>query len=336
MAVTVLVRSGDAPSLPELRLDAPLLLIGRGDGCEVRLPDPSVSHRHASLRQRGGDWLLVDEGSTNGTFVGSVRLAPQAPRVLRTVELVRVGRIWLELRVEPGAAPSDAGQSTRELALALVEGALRSEGESSRAVVRVTDGPDRGKEASLGRDRALVVGRARECDLVLDDPGASRRHLELRRRGTVVVVRDLGSKNGFQLGDDLVPAGQERAWPPGTPLCTGDNRFALEDPVAVALEELERAVDEPLAAEEEIAPPTVARLAARDEPDELDPLPEAAPVALPAARPGPVAVPPRGGSKLLDRAGRPGFGGADALVLLLAVLVLLASGAGLWWLFRLD
>ena len=84
MALTVVVRSGDLKSQATITFDAPRIVIGRGDGCEIRLPDPSVSHRHASIRQRGTDYVVIDEGSSNGTFVGPVRLSPQAPRVVRS------------------------------------------------------------------------------------------------------------------------------------------------------------------------------------------------------------------------------------------------------------
>src|SRR5262249_30971418 len=79
MALTVVVLAGaDLGSGDELSLslDAPRLVIGRGEGCEIRLPDPSVSHRHASIRQRGADYVLMDEGSDNGTFLGRTRLSP--------------------------------------------------------------------------------------------------------------------------------------------------------------------------------------------------------------------------------------------------------------------
>ena len=85
MALTVVLRSGDLPAPAAITFDAPRIVIGRGDGCEVRLPDPSISHRHASIRQRGTDYVIIDEGSTNGTFVGPVRLSPQAPRMIRSV-----------------------------------------------------------------------------------------------------------------------------------------------------------------------------------------------------------------------------------------------------------
>src|SRR4051812_37457510 len=149
MALTVVVRSGDHPTPLKISLDAPRIVIGRGDGCEIRLPDPSVSHRHASLRQRGSDYVVVDEGSTNGTFVGPVRLSPQAPRVVRSGELVRIGRIWLELTVEPVPATDDAQLATREIALSLVSSALAAQGEAAAVKVIVEAGPDAGKELAL-------------------------------------------------------------------------------------------------------------------------------------------------------------------------------------------
>ena len=44
-------------------------------------------------------------------------------------------------------------------------------------------------------DRELILGRE-ETDVVLDDPGVSRRHAALRPEGDIVVVEDLGSSNG--------------------------------------------------------------------------------------------------------------------------------------------
>jgi len=50
----------------------------------------------------------------------------------------------------------------------------------------------------LSGDRVLV-GRSRECDVVLNDPNVSRRHAELRREGRGWEVIDLGSTNGIKV-----------------------------------------------------------------------------------------------------------------------------------------
>jgi hypothetical protein len=43
--------------------------IGRLPECDVVLSDPNVSRRHAEVRRRGNDFVVVDLGSTNGTKV---------------------------------------------------------------------------------------------------------------------------------------------------------------------------------------------------------------------------------------------------------------------------
>jgi hypothetical protein len=44
-----------------------------------------------------------------------------------------------------------------------------------------------------------VIGRSRGCDIVLEDPGVSRRHAEIRPAEDGWMIRDLGSTNGIYL-----------------------------------------------------------------------------------------------------------------------------------------
>lgn len=58
----------------------------------------------------------------------------------------------------------------------------------------------------------LLLGRSSRCDVVLDDPGVSRRHALLRHDGRSWVVRDLASLNGTwvdgrRVGEAAVAAG---------------------------------------------------------------------------------------------------------------------------------
>ncbi len=47
--------------------------------------------------------------------------------------------------------------------------------------------------------RGATIGRSRECDIVLDDAGISRRHAEIRPDAEGWTVADLGSTNGVRL-----------------------------------------------------------------------------------------------------------------------------------------
>jgi len=49
-------------------------VIGRAQGCDVRLDDANISRRHAELRQQGTAYWIVDLGSTNGVEVNGSRV----------------------------------------------------------------------------------------------------------------------------------------------------------------------------------------------------------------------------------------------------------------------
>jgi two-component system cell cycle response regulator len=68
--------------------DKPLML-GRGDDCDIRIPDNSVSRRHARIEPSADGYVVGDLGSTNGTFVNDTQLAAPAP--LQDGDYLRVG-----------------------------------------------------------------------------------------------------------------------------------------------------------------------------------------------------------------------------------------------------
>jgi pSer/pThr/pTyr-binding forkhead associated (FHA) protein len=323
MALTVVVRSGDHPTPLKISLDAPRIVIGRGEGCEIRLPDPSVSHRHASIRQRGSDYVVVDEGSTNGTFVGPVRLSPQAPRMLRSGELLRIGRIWLELTIETVPATEDAPLATREIALQLVSSALAAQGEASTVKVVVESGPDAGRELVLAEaGRAYLIGRGAGLDLTLTDVDASRRHVEVARRGSQLWVKDLGSKNGALLDGKPLPPNKETIWTRGKRVGLGVTKLSFDDPVADALVELEASGDEKMRDADSVDPPTGIPASSATGAD---------------ARPGnaaPIARVPQ--AKRPATSNERSFRTPDLMIALLALIVLAASLVGLFWLSRMK
>jgi hypothetical protein len=59
------------------------------------------------------------------------------------------------------------------------------------------------KEFPLAQDK-VVIGRLEDSDVQISDPGASRRHAEVRRDGDDYVVVDLGSTNGTLVNESPV------------------------------------------------------------------------------------------------------------------------------------
>lgn len=328
MPITVVVRSGahEGSESPAITLDAPMIVLGRGESCDVRLPDPSVSHRHATIRQRGNDYILQDEGSTNGTFIGGVRLGVQAPRVLRHGEVIRLGRVYLEVRMDVLVPTAQPTQATKEIALGLVAQALASQGEGAGPRLEVVEGPNVGQRFFLDEvGRAYVVGRGREADFVLDDAEASRRHLRVVRRGDVLLVRDLGSRNGAFLEPGIpLSTEQDTVLRVGDRLRLAETVLVYEHPAALALAEIEAAGDERL--DEARVPPPPPSSVAPPAPEEAAPAPSRPPPPQEPSTPEAAALP--------VPETRSGWTGADVAVVLLAMGVLALSGLGLYWLFR--
>jgi len=65
------------------------LTVGRDPSCVLRLDDPKVSRRHATLGPTGSGIAIRDEGSLNGTWVNDLRIA--GSRDLVVGDRVRIG-----------------------------------------------------------------------------------------------------------------------------------------------------------------------------------------------------------------------------------------------------
>ncbi len=320
MSLTVIVRTSPEREIRLTFDGTQRVVIGRGPSSDVRLPDPSVSHRHATIRAQGADFLLVDEGSANGTFVGGARVAPHTSRIVRSGDHVRIGRIGLEILIEQAPATREVSLATRDLALALVARSMRPEDAAAR--LRVVEGADQGAVLPLIEDeRVYVIGRGTHCELPLADADASREHAHVVRRGGQVYARDLAAKNGTWVGPARAPAHVEVLWRPSFVMQIGRTVVALEEPVVQALAEIEAAADEPFSP----AGQGTAGVASDAPPSLLVPGP---------AQAAGIAAAPAASKKPRHAQRGAGWSTADFAVMAAAAAVLALSLAGLMWLLR--
>jgi pSer/pThr/pTyr-binding forkhead associated (FHA) protein len=86
------------------------LIIGRlSEGAGRLLGDQEISRSHARLaRDDHGVWMIEDLGSTNGTYVNSLRIT--APQSLALGDTIEVGATTLIVR-DPGAMPESSEES---------------------------------------------------------------------------------------------------------------------------------------------------------------------------------------------------------------------------------
>jgi predicted component of type VI protein secretion system len=77
-------------------------VVGRDPSCEIVVADGSVSRKHARLERRGLVWWVVDQGSANGTYLNSLRIAEQA---LKNGQEIRFGALAfrVDLKDDPEA-----------------------------------------------------------------------------------------------------------------------------------------------------------------------------------------------------------------------------------------
>ena len=144
----------------------PAYLIGRDPACAVVIADDRVSWQHAVLRFEEDRWVLADNGSTNGTYSGDLRV----DRIeVKGACVVRLGH------------PAD--------------GPVLSCTVMSAAAGTVP-----------APARVLRIGRALDNDLVLDDPSVSGHHAQLHTAAGAARLVDLGSRNGTFVNERRITA----------------------------------------------------------------------------------------------------------------------------------
>jgi len=171
------------------------------------------------LKKELSDYLL-EHARSNG-----LALLTRPTVDLETDDRLSLGEFGIQAKlVRPAEADAEAEAVEGDFGHTMVystTGARRVESprQASRALL-----VGENKRTVVSGD-PFVIGRSRECDLVLDDPNVSRRHAELRREDGGWAVRDLGSTNGIKLNDRRSRGGRLS---PGDEITLGLSRLTFE------------------------------------------------------------------------------------------------------------
>jgi len=183
-------------------LGADVTTVGRGEGVDVKLPDPSVSRLHAELVRRGPYVYLSDLGlSTNGTRVNG---RPVGRRVLADGDVITFG--MARVRVSGIPAPEEMSDETVEVRRIAAPDLTRRELEVLTSLCRPALRQDAFVAPATARDIAdeLVVteaavkqhlSRLYDKFRILEGEGRRARLAnEAIRRGAVSTAALLGSR----------------------------------------------------------------------------------------------------------------------------------------------
>jgi pSer/pThr/pTyr-binding forkhead associated (FHA) protein len=103
----------------EIALDADRISMGRGSDADLRFDDDGLSRLHATIHREGEKVWILDEGSTNGTFVNGEKV-PTAGTPLDDGDRVKIGH-YTDLRIrfapeQKQAAPIVENKPTQAVA----------------------------------------------------------------------------------------------------------------------------------------------------------------------------------------------------------------------------
>ena len=86
-----------------------VVTMGRGEGCDLRIPLGDVSRKHCSLVRSDDGLMIQDIGSSNGTFVNGKKVREAA---LRAGDQIRVGSLRFVVQIDGVPSEDDARFTT--------------------------------------------------------------------------------------------------------------------------------------------------------------------------------------------------------------------------------
>jgi ABC transport system ATP-binding/permease protein len=143
--------------------------IGRDAGNTIIIPLATVSRQHAQIICQAGRYVLIDLGSSNGTYVQGTRIPANTPQPLVNGMVIRIG---------------DKLGNSVSLTYLDVEGPIAVAGTLKLGMAQLSNLPQ------------FTIGRDPQSNLPLDAPTISWHHAVVVRSASGHTIHDLGSTNG--------------------------------------------------------------------------------------------------------------------------------------------
>jgi DNA-binding NtrC family response regulator/pSer/pThr/pTyr-binding forkhead associated (FHA) protein len=190
MAELVFFRRGE--EVLRLGLGDDRVVLGRGERCDVVIPDPEVSRQHVALHLEEGR-CVVQDLSGKGTMVAGQRISQGLVPDGADLALGQWRAIFRASSGSADGAATEIGDRTE-----LVSQAEGAQAPTLPAQVRVRGGAQETVHRLQGE--RFTAGKDAGNDLVLNHRFVSGRHLRVTRQHNRFVVSDQRSTNGTWLG----------------------------------------------------------------------------------------------------------------------------------------
>jgi predicted component of type VI protein secretion system len=165
------------------------IVVGREDGADVVIDNPSVSRRHAEIRLGDSGWEVADLGSSNGTFVRGTKI--QRPQSIGLGDEIGFGKFSIVFGKalgegeHPPQAAAPSAPKAKQPTFTRTEGTMHINPHEVRELLKDSDRKRRAHFdwASGGRSGthyladapAVLIGTDELCDLRV--PKAPKHHV---------------------------------------------------------------------------------------------------------------------------------------------------------------
>ena len=160
------------------------VVVGRDEGVDILIDNPSVSRRHAEFRMEGGNWVIEDLGSSNGSFMGGQKIVGARP--LQIGDEIGLGKFSIVFgkevgdaapaaRAQPAARTMAGAEGTMHIQAHEVKELLKDAERKKRAHLVWESGGQRGQHY-LSEAPAVLIGTDDElCDVIV--PKGPKHHV---------------------------------------------------------------------------------------------------------------------------------------------------------------
>jgi pSer/pThr/pTyr-binding forkhead associated (FHA) protein len=128
MARLVILSEGFTGKAYELTVDK--TTIGRVDDNTFPIPEGSVSSHHCEVLLRGGEVIINDLNSTNGTFINGRQITGEAP--IKPGQILRLGQV--EIRLEDASAAKAPPKKLPDQTMVIPQGVKLGQDPATKAV----------------------------------------------------------------------------------------------------------------------------------------------------------------------------------------------------------
>ncbi|NVJ60421.1 MAG: FHA domain-containing protein [Gammaproteobacteria bacterium] len=205
-----LLQAQTAPFSGQLFPVNKVLTIGRDTQCDIAIPMPHISRRHAQVLQDGNKLMIKDLGSSNGTFVNGQK---QSETYLKNGDEIRVDEFCFKV-IFTGEADAvekeEFHTSIRETQMTFVPKAKTTnkfptpesidksaiDSVLERAFFHGKSKDIRGKYYEV-TSSGSAIGRMLGHHLSRDDSSVSARHVEIFKNGRFWSIKNNGAANGL-------------------------------------------------------------------------------------------------------------------------------------------